>query len=86
MKKITLIALVALFSSCNNPPKGTTNDVHSTDEIELKKYYYDEAGNYVFVARFKSSPNSTSTTWFERRGKQTVRFTVVLDDSINQPK
>ena len=82
MKKLILASLVFLFCSCNEPPKGTIEKISESENIELHKFYYTDGGCYVFVARFKDSPNVNTTTWTERRGKQTIQCTTISIDTI----
>ncbi|MBP7119223.1 hypothetical protein KBA63_03990 [Candidatus Woesebacteria bacterium] len=76
---IILFALMFLFFACT--PKGTVEPLNQFDKdsnIEVFRYYFDD-GQYVYVARFKDSPNVLSTTWKQHVGKQTVtRGNVVI--------
>lgn len=72
--KPLLITLLTLLCSCCTPG-GTLeplNKFQDDSKIELYRYYYDTDA-YVYVARFKDSPNVVSTTWHEVIGKS--RFT-----------
>lgn len=74
MKKgltILAAALMFIFSSCNNPPEGTSHRLdNGKGKIEVYRYYYDGSGNWVYVSRFKDQPGTSTTTWLERHGKQ----------------
>jgi uncharacterized lipoprotein NlpE involved in copper resistance len=83
-----LLAITLLIASCNNKSKeaGTLKniDMGNNEQIEVYKYYYDD-WRYVYVARFKDSPNVVSTTWQERHGKSTItqgNVVIYENDSI----
>ena len=93
MKKLnftikTTIALYAMLavvlSSCTDAGTLERVDKGNNEQIEVFKYYYDD-GNYVYVARFKDTPNVVSTTWKVQQGKNRVtKGNVVIfeNDSI----
>lgn len=76
-----IFAIIAFFA-CDNPPSGTISNISNTDNIELHKFYYNESGRYVFIARFKDQNKINTTTWFEQRGKQRIQCTVINIDSL----
>lgn len=82
---ITLYAMLAVvFTSCEDAGTLKRIDKGNNQQIEVFKYYYDD-GNYVYVARFKDTPNVVSTTWIEQQGKTRVtKGNVVIfeNDSI----
>lgn len=93
MKKLnfttkTAIALYAMLAvvllSCTDAGTLQRVDKGNNEQIELFKYFYDY-DQYVYVARFKDTPNVVSTTWSELQGKARVtKGNVVIfeNDSI----
>jgi len=81
MKKAILILSAFTLFGCDNPPAGTVTKISQNETIELHKYYYTDGGSYVYVARYKDEPTVSTTTWFEKRGKQTVQCTVISIDT-----
>lgn len=86
--KKTAIALYAMlaviFTSCEDAGTLKRVDKGNNQQIEVFEYYYDD-GDYVYVARFKDTPNVVSTTWSEQQGKTRVtKGNVVIfeNDSI----
>lgn len=77
MKTIIIILSVVLMISCDNPPKGSVVKVSDHPDIELSKFYYDDAGSFVFVAKYVGD-NTTTATWNERVGKATVKKSTVF--------
>lgn len=78
----TMLAVV--LSSCTDAGTLERVDKGNNEEIEVFKYFYDD-GVYVYVARFKDTPNVVSTTWSEQQGKTTItKGNVVIfeNDSI----
>jgi len=86
--KKTAIALYAILfivlSSCTEAGTLERIDKGNNEQIEVFRYYYTDGG-YVYVARFKNTPNIVSTTWTEHQRKQRVtKGNVVIfeNDSI----
>lgn len=80
----TILAVV--LSSCECEDTGTLKriDKGNNQQIEVFKYYY-RRGEYVYVARFRDTPNVVSTTWSEQQGRTRVtKGNVVIfeNDSI----
>jgi len=78
----TMLALV--LYSCTDSGTLERIDKGNNQQIEVFRYFYDD-GRYVYVARFKDTPNVVSTTWSEQHGKQTItKGNVVIfeNDSI----
>ena len=76
--------LVVVLSSCTDAGTLKRVDKGNNEQIEVFKYFYDD-GEYVYVARFKDTPNVVSTTWQEQQGKVRVeKGNVVIfeNDSI----
>lgn len=83
---IALYAMLAVVLSSCTTDAGTLKQVDkgNNEQIEVFKYFYDD-GKYVYVARFKDTPNVVSTTWSEQQGKTIVtKGNVVIfeNDSI----
>jgi len=82
---IALYAMLAVvLSSCTDAGTLKRVDKGNNEQIEVFKYFYDD-GEYVYVARFKDTPNVVSTTWSEQQGKTRVtKGNVVIfeNDSI----
>ena len=85
---VTAIAVYAMLavvlSSCTDAGTLERVDKGSNEQIEVFKYFYDN-GEYVYVARFKDTPNIVSTTWQQQQGKTRVtKGNVVIfeNDSI----
>lgn len=82
---IALYAMVAvILSSCTDAGTLKRVDKGNNEHIEVFKYFYDD-GEYVYVSRFKDTPNVVSTTWSEQQGKTRVtKGNVVIfeNDSI----
>ncbi|CAB4577946.1 MAG: hypothetical protein F2563_03575 [Actinobacteria bacterium] len=88
MKKLNTIVLLSFLAislfSCTDAGTLVKVDEGNNDEIEVLKYFYSD-GAYVYVARFKDTPNVVSTTWNEVHGKTTVRIGNVVifeNDSV----
>ena len=89
--KISTVAAIAVYamlavvlSSCTDAGTLEKVDKGNNQKIEVFKYYYED-GNYVYVARFKDTPNVVSTTWTEQRGKAIVtqgNVVIFENDSI----
>jgi len=78
----TLLAICLL--SCTDAGTIEQVDKGNNYNIEVFKYYYED-GAYVYVSRFKNTPNVVTTTWRETQGKRTVtkgNVTVFENDSI----
>jgi hypothetical protein len=76
--------LAVVLSSCTDAGTLKRVDKGNNEQIEVFKYYYDD-GDYVYVARFKDTPNVVSTTWSQQQGKARVtKGNVVIfeNDSI----
>ena len=82
---IALYTIIAVFlSSCTDAGTLERVDKGNNEQIEVYKYFYDN-GEYVYVARFKDTPNVVSTTWSEQQGKTRItKGNVVIfeNDSI----
>jgi hypothetical protein len=79
MSSITLRTILALvlplsviaMSSCGKDiPPGTLENIDkgNNKNIEVYRYYYDE-NSFVYIARFKDSPQVQSTTYNEYIGR-----------------
>ena len=78
------VMLAVVLSSCIDAGTLERVDKGHNEQIEVFKYFYDD-GVYVYVARFKDTPNVVSTTWSEEPGKTRVtKGNVVIfeNDSI----
>ncbi len=78
------VLLAVVLSSCTDAGTLKQVDKGNNEQIEVFKYFYDD-GEYVYVARFKDTPNVVSTTWQEQKGKVRVtKGNVVIfeNDSI----
>jgi len=84
-RKNAIAAMLAVvLSSCTDAGTLKRVDKGNNEQIEVFEYYYDN-GSYVYVARFKDTPNVVSTTWSEQQGKTRVtKGNVVIfeNDSI----
>lgn len=86
MKKLILLfVLVFSLAACHEPGEvHNVTPINNPMNVEIFKYYIDKE-DYVYIARFKSSPNVVATTWEEQEGKYTeTRGNVVVyeNDSI----
>jgi len=78
VRAILYITVVAILASCTRAGTLERIDKGNNEQIEVFKYYYN-TGDYVYVARFKDTPNIVSTTWRQRNGKVTsVKGNVVI--------
>ena len=56
------VLLVVFSTGCTAP--GTLETVSSPNhDIELYRYYYGSAGNYVFISKFKECDKIKTVTW-----------------------
>lgn len=76
--------MVALFFITACTEAGTKEKVGADyfDDVEIYRYYYDD-GDFVYVAKHKSSPDITTTTWRESHGKTSTTRGAISIDSTN---
>jgi len=82
MKRLFYL-LVVLFVVASCTDAGTKEKVGGDyfDDVEIYRYYYED-GNFVYVAKHKSSPDITTTTWSESHGKtHTTRGAISIDST-----
>ncbi|MDX9747427.1 MAG: hypothetical protein RBT57_02900 [Paludibacter sp.] len=61
---VLLTFLALTLPSCTDAGTLIRVDNGNNGNIEVYRYFFDD-GEYVYVARFKDSPNVVSTTWSE---------------------
>lgn len=81
MNKLLIVIMIsAFFTACGNPGDTKLVSPVNDSKIEVYRYYLGE-GEFVYLARFKDTPNVITTNW---RVNKSIQSAIVIyeNDSI----